>query len=180
MEVSNMNALITVVEGDITTQDTDAIVNAANQSLLGGGGVDGAIHKAAGPGLLAECRKLGGCDTGDARTTSGHLLPAKWVIHAVGPIWSERGEDAPRLLASAYRRSLEEAVRVGARTVAFPAISTGVYGYPKKEAAEIAVSTIRAFLASAAGAGIDEVRLVCFSARSAAYHRQALARPERL
>jgi O-acetyl-ADP-ribose deacetylase (regulator of RNase III) len=126
--------------------------------------------------MLEECGKLGGCMTGDAKTTKGYFLPSKWVIHTVGPVWhgNKDGEDA-RLLASAYRRSLEEAVRVGAKTVAFPAISTGAYGYPKDEAAMIAVMTISDFLKSAAGSAIEEVRLVCFSKESAACHLAALA-----
>jgi O-acetyl-ADP-ribose deacetylase (regulator of RNase III) len=137
--------------------------------------VDGAIHRAAGPGLLEECRKLGGCRTGDAKATKGYLLPAKWVIHAVGPVWhgNADGEES-RLLASAYRRSLEEAIRVGAKTIAFPAISTGAYGYPKDEAAMIAVSTIAAFLREDAGNAIEEARLVCFSKESAGCHLSAL------
>ena len=136
-----------VVVADITTLAVDAIVNAANQTLLGGGGVDGAIHRAAGPELLAECRALGGCPTGEARRTRGHRLPAKWVIHAVGPVWSGggRGEDA--LLAGCYRASLELAREVGARTLAFPAISTGAYRFPKPRAAEIAIRTTREWLA---------------------------------
>lgn len=167
---------IVVVEGDITLEHVDAIVNAANESLLGGGGVDGAIHRAAGPDLLAECRTLGGCKTGDAKVTRGYMLPAKWVIHTVGPRWSgnKNGEDSA-LLASAYRRSLEEAVRIGAKTVAFPAISTGVYRYPPKDASEIALGTICDFLSDPErGASIDEVRLVCFSAESGDLHRLAL------
>jgi O-acetyl-ADP-ribose deacetylase (regulator of RNase III) len=167
---------ITIKEGDITEERADAIVNAANESLLGGGGVDGAIHRAAGPALLDECRKLRGCRTGDAKATRGYLLPAKWVIHAVGPVWygNKDGEDE-RLLASAYRRSLEEAVRIGARTVAFPAISTGVFGYPKDEAAKVAIKTIIAFLGGNQGSSIDEVRLVCFSEESKNCHISALA-----
>ena len=166
---------IKIVQGDITTQMVDAVVNAANESLLGGGGVDGAIHRAAGPQLLAECRALGGCRTGDAKVTKGYNLPARWVIHTVGPVWSGGGKGEAELLASAYRRSLEEAVALGARTAAFPAISTGVYRYPQEEAARIAVRTILDFLASAAGDTIDEVRLVCFSEPSAECHRRALA-----
>ncbi|MDR0648689.1 MAG: O-acetyl-ADP-ribose deacetylase [Synergistaceae bacterium] len=165
-----------IKEGDITEERADAIVNAANEGLLGGGGVDGAIHRVAGPALLDECRKLRGCKTGDAKATRGYRLPAKWVIHAVGPVWyGNRDGGEERLLASAYRRSLEEAVRIGARTVAFSAISTGVYGYPKDEAARVAVKTIIAFLEGDQGAAIDEVRLVCFSQESKNCHEAALA-----
>jgi len=167
-----MHERIRVIQGDITIQDVDAIVNAANPSLLGGGGVDGAIHRAAGPELLAECRTLGGCSTGDAKITKGYRLAAKWVIHAVGPVWRGGGAGEADLLASAYRRSLEEAVKAGVQHIAFPAISTGAYGYPKDEAAKIALKTIRVFLTE--HPQIEEARLICFSEDSAQAHVRAL------
>jgi O-acetyl-ADP-ribose deacetylase (regulator of RNase III) len=159
-----------VVGGDITTEAVDAIVNAANSSLLGGGGVDGAIHRAAGPELLEACRALGGCPTGDAKATPGFRLPASWVIHTVGPVWRGGSSGEAELLASCYRRSLEVADELGARSVAFPAISTGVYGYPPEEAATIAVDTVRATPTS-----VELVRLVAFDDRTARLYEERLA-----
>lgn len=163
--------VIEVVHGDITTLAVDAIVNAANESLLGGGGVDGAIHRAAGPDLLAACRALDGCATGDAKLTAGYALPARFVVHTVGPVWRGGGRGEDRLLGSCYRRSLELALAAGARTIAFPAISTGVYGFPADRAAAIAVETI---LAQADG--FTRIVLCCFSERSAELHRMALTK----
>jgi O-acetyl-ADP-ribose deacetylase (regulator of RNase III) len=166
---------VEVVEADITTLTVDAIVNAANTSLLGGGGVDGAIHRAAGPELLAECRALGGCQTGRAKITRGYRLPARYVIHAVGPIWRGGSHGEPELLASAYRESLRLAVEHEARTVAFPAISCGVYGYPVRDAAHIAVSEVRRFLQ--ADPRIDHVTLTCFGPAVLDAYLRAIEQP---
>jgi len=160
------------IHADITTLAVDAIVNAANEQLLGGGGVDGAIHRAAGPELVAECRTLGGCLTGQAKATKGYDLPARWVIHTVGPIWHGGGEGEPELLASSYRSSLDLADDLGARTLAIPAISTGVYGYPPAAAAQIAVSTLRA---AATDTAVEAVTLVGFDAATHARYAALLS-----
>lgn len=167
-------ANLTAVHGDIVEQDVDAVVNAANSSLLGGGGVDGAIHRAAGPELLEFCRNLGGCDTGDAKLSPGFRLRARWVIHTVGPVWRGGADGEEELLASCYRRSLERAVEVGARSVAFPAISTGVYGYPSDLAAEVAVRTVRSTLDGDAASAVEDVRFVCFDRSTHALYVELL------
>lgn len=164
------NARFEIVVGDITHLDVDAIVNAANESLLGGGGVDGAIHRAAGPELLGECRRLHGCPTGEAKLTRGYRLPARYVIHTVGPIWRGGAADEDALLASCYRRSLEIAAEHGLSTIAFPAISTGVYGFPPERAARIAAATVAAHLPKTA----TRIIFCCFSESSADLHRAAL------
>jgi O-acetyl-ADP-ribose deacetylase len=165
------NANIEIALGDITTLDIDAIVNAANKSLLGGGGVDGAIHRAAGKELLQECRTLGGCETGDAKITRGYKLPARYVIHAVGPRWSGGNRDEDAKLASCYRRSLEIADEHKLRSVAFPAISTGIYGFPPERAAPLVVRTVYETLANIS---MDRVVFCCFSQASADLHIGAL------
>ena len=162
---------LTLVQGDITVQQVDAIVNAANAALRGGGGVDGAIHRAGGPDIMAECRRIGGCPTGEAVRTTAGRLPANHVIHAVGPIWTSGNVGEPDLLASAYRRSLQVAAAHGARTVAFPSISTGVYGYPKDLAAETALSAVTEVLPNL---DLAEVRFVVFGDKDLAAYRQTM------
>ncbi|MDX8512262.1 O-acetyl-ADP-ribose deacetylase [Mesorhizobium captivum] len=171
--MSDTGDRIRIHTGDITKLAVDAIVNAANSSLLGGGGVDGAIHRAAGPELVAECRTLNGCKTGDAKLTKGYRLPARYVIHTVGPVWQGGGKGEAELLASCYRRSLEIARDHDCRTVAFPAISTGVYGYPKDEATDIAVGTVSEFLKQTALP--DTVTFCCFDDQTAKLYRRAVA-----
>lgn len=161
-----------IFQGDITTLEVDAIVNAANNSLLGGGGVDGAIHRAAGPGLLAECVTLGGCNTGEAKITGGYDLPSKHVIHTVGPVWDGGRANEDALLADCYRNSLKLGEENGLRMVAFPAISTGVFGFPKERATRIAVREVRAFLDQ--DVGVEQVIFVCFSERDFDMYQRVL------
>ena len=171
-----MKSRIEVILGDITQQRTDAIVNAANTTLLGGGGVDGAIHRAAGPELLKECRTLGGCPTGEAKITKGYWLPARYVIHTVGPVWRGGTHGEPELLASCYRRSLELARSLNLQSISFPAISTGVFGYPPEEACRIAVREVQLFLNQ--NPLPDKVVFVCFDAKTEKLYRQALESKE--
>ena len=168
---------IELIQGDITKLAVDAIVNAANSSLLGGGGVDGAIHRAAGPQLLEECRTLNGCSTGDAKITRGYRLPAKYVIHAVGPRYRDGRHGEAELLASAYRRSLEIALEHGVKSIAFPNISTGIYGYPKEEAAEIAIREVTSFLEK--HPEIEKVIFVTFDTENYRIYREKLGEEER-
>jgi O-acetyl-ADP-ribose deacetylase (regulator of RNase III) len=165
-----MPSEILVVQGDITRQQVDAIVNAANSSLLGGGGVDGAIHRAAGPGLLEECRRLGGCKTGHAKFTKGHNLSAKYVIHTVGPVWRDGHSREDDLLASCYTNVFDIALKLNIQSIAFPAISTGVYGFPKQRAAEIAVTQAQKYSAK-----FPKIVFVCFDAETTAIYQNLLA-----
>jgi len=167
-----MDKRIELIKGDITRISVDAIVNAANKSLLGGGGVDGAIHAAAGPELLAECRTLNGCETGKAKITKGYNLPARFVIHTVGPVWNDGFHEEPELLASCYRKSLKLAVKNGIKTIAFPAISTGVYGFPSDRAANIAVKTVKEFLEK--DDSIEKVIFICFDEKTYLNYKNAL------
>ena len=172
MSSDRISNRVEVVEGDITQQAVDAIVNAANTTLLGGGGVDGAIHRAAGPELLEECRKLGGCATGQAKITKGYRLPAKWVIHTVGPVWRDGQHGEDEFLARCYRSCFALAEQHDIRTIAFPSISTGAYGFPMERAARIAVRETKAFLER--NTSVEQVRLVCFGKSALRIHSLAL------
>ena len=173
MSVTYQHATIELIQGDITRLDVDAIVNAANSRLLGGGGVDGAIHRAAGPDLVHECQLLQGCETGDAKLTKGYQLPARHIIHAVGPVWRGGSSDEASLLASCYSRSLTLAGEAGLTSIAFPNISTGIYGYPKDKACQVALTTVTGFLDH--DATLKRVVFVCFDAENFALYEQALS-----
>ncbi len=169
-----MEERVEIVEGDITKQQVDAIVTAANTSLLGGGGVDGAIHKAAGPELLEETRQIGGCPTGEARVSKGYRLPAKWVIHTVGPVWKGGHKNEESLLASCYKNSLQAAQDLGVKTMAFPSISTGAYGFPLERATEIALGVTKNFLET--NETLTKVRFVCFGEKALNTYREVYGR----
>ncbi len=173
-EIKIGESVLALKKGDLTREEADAIVNAANSSLLGGGGVDGAIHGAGGPEILAECKKLGGCRPGDAKITGAGRLPARWVIHTVGPIWRGGGNNEESTLTSSYRRSLEVAVENGARTVAFPSVSTGAYGFPADKASRLALKAISDFLEKNPGK-LDRVTMVLFSDRVLEQYEESLA-----
>ena len=168
-----MKEKVIIVEGDITKQKVDAIVNAANSSLLGGGGVDGAIHRSAGPELLEETKKIGGCPTGEARVSKGYRLPARWVIHTVGPVWTGGHKNEDGLLADCYKNSFNAAIELGAKTIAFPSISTGAYGFPLDRAAKIAIKETRAFLET--DSHLEKVVFVCFGAKVFKVYHDILA-----
>ncbi|MBW1702793.1 MAG: O-acetyl-ADP-ribose deacetylase [Deltaproteobacteria bacterium] len=169
-----MKERIKIIEGDITKQEVDAIVNAANTSLLGGGGVDGAIHRTAGPELLEETRKIGGCPTGEARVSKGYLLPAKWVIHTVGPVWAGGHKNEENLLAGCYRNSLKAAAELGVKSIAFPSISTGAYRFPLNRATEIAMTETRKFLGT--NENPEKVIFVCFGEKVLKTYQQVFQR----
>jgi O-acetyl-ADP-ribose deacetylase (regulator of RNase III) len=168
----NVKDRMTIIDGDITRQRVDAIVNAANESLLGGGGVDGAIHHAAGPDLLAECRTLHGCPTGEAKITKGYRLPARFVIHTVGPIWEDGNENEDQFLENCYRNSLKLAVQQGIKTIAFPSISTGIYGFPIERASRIALKTVKTFLEN--DNSLENVIFVCFGRHDYQVYQRAI------
>lgn len=172
MEVKVDNTILSLVRGNVTREDTDAIVNAANARLAGGGGVDGAIHRAGGPRIMEECRKIGSCPTGDAVITSGGNLKAKYVIHTVGPVYRDGTQNEEKLLASAYRSSLERAMENGVRSIAFPSISTGVYGYPIRDAASVALKTVIDFIKT--HKGINLIRFVLFSEKDSEVYKKIL------
>ena len=174
MKAKDGAVILRAMRGDITALEVDAIVNAANGRLAAGGGVCGAIHQAAGPGLAAECAKIGACQTGDARITGGYCLPARFVIHAVGPVWNGGAQGEPEALAGCYRRALALAAENGAKSVAFPCVSTGIFGYPPESAAKTAVDAVRKFLSESGGEGLEEIVFCCFGASDLEIYRRIL------